>query len=236
MKYTQEQLEARFGEASERVQQVITSLEVAEQINTLREKYGLHIDDAGTLMDEVGYVLLGLTHPDAFVDSLKKSLDIPRSVVEKIATEINEIVFKPIHTELVRPENTSSTPETTDADRESILKEIETEDIPVQPASMPATPETKQPAPTPTPVQEKPQVAPTSQHNTSGVPPTQLPTQPSVDLAKTKLSQGVSLPREKESQVSTSEKAHTTPPIQKKPYGGQDPYREPVSESDLKIN
>jgi hypothetical protein len=224
MKYTQEQLEERFAKAPEPIQKVITSPEVAEQINKLREKYVLHVDDAGTLMDEVGYVLLGFTQPERFVPSLKRALGLPESVVEKIASEINDIVFKPIHNELVQPKKESVGEALGSSEsiqeRDSILREIESE----------GTQNTSPVAPTPKNRIRENVVPEMIEKVMEPLPsaPTQIGGEDvQTDSVREKLEKSVHIPTEERNEEDEKEPDFNTP-IQKARYGGIDPYREPI--------
>jgi hypothetical protein len=229
MKYTQEQLDERFEKLPERVRTILTSPTIAKQINGLRERHELHIDSAGTLMEEVAFVLLGLTTPNNFVHELKKELDLPTETIEKIATEINDIVFKPIHDELV-----GKNLEKEGDERNALLKEIEGEDVST-PKDAPMLPKQflaeKTPLPKNDSVAENEKMPPTIPNN--------LPSLEHLDIAKEKLSENVALKREKEivppSAATPKElsAAANEEPLEKKSYGGQDPYREPISNSNL---
>ena len=61
----------------------------------LSKKYNLHVDQAGALEQAFMYMLLGVSSPEEFVDSLTKA-NIPAESVRGLAQDVNEQVFLPL--------------------------------------------------------------------------------------------------------------------------------------------
>ena len=125
----QKTLEEKFKKSPFDTQKVLTSLEVANKVAKIGEDNGLMLDKQSDLFDEISFVLLGLTHPNEFIPHLRKRLGVSDDVVNKIADEINEQVFKEIRESLKKihdnPSSLESHQEATPQSREEILSDIE---------------------------------------------------------------------------------------------------------------
>lgn len=69
------------------------SVDSAEKIRAIGEKYHLAIDKMGEMADETGLVMLGLTSPREFIPNLAARLNVDKEMARKIAEEINGQVF-----------------------------------------------------------------------------------------------------------------------------------------------
>lgn len=96
MDYTAEQITEKYNSLPKDVRSAIESAEVSKKVSALAQKYKLHIDMADELSDEVGLVMLGLTHPQDFMGNLKRRLEIPEDMARDLVADINEQIFSPI--------------------------------------------------------------------------------------------------------------------------------------------
>lgn len=115
------------------------SIDFAKIIQIIGTQQGLLIDQTGKLAEEIGFVMLGITHPDAFVDTIAEKLAISKDKANLIAKEVNEKIFLSIRASLqkihstgnaeegmsntTRPQNDTHFEET--PSRESVLAGIE---------------------------------------------------------------------------------------------------------------
>src|SRR3989344_3565063 len=100
MTYTKEQLGEKFGQLPENVQDAIIAVETADIVHDIGTKYALHIDQIGELADEIGLVMLGLTHPNDFVTHIIARLGLDRVIAEAMARDVNEQIFLKIRESL----------------------------------------------------------------------------------------------------------------------------------------
>lgn len=93
MQYSSDELNEIFDKLPEALKDAIVSVDNARIIGEIGKKYNLHIDQTGEVAEEVGLVLLGLTHPTEFVSQLTKKVGIDRVVASQIASDINDRIF-----------------------------------------------------------------------------------------------------------------------------------------------
>ncbi len=133
MQHSSDELNEIFQKMPEGIKDAIVSVDTARIINDTGKKYGLHIDQVGTVAEETGLVLLGLTHPTEFVSNLTKRLGIDRVVASQIASEINDQVFLKVREQLrnvhdnpeeVAPEDEPA-PESLHPTRDALLEAIQ---------------------------------------------------------------------------------------------------------------
>lgn len=94
--YTQEELEIRYKKLPKPLKEALFDPDIAYAIFDTGKKYGMTIDQIGSIADEVGYVIAGLTRPSEFVENLRGRLGAPHDTVRDIALEINHAVFASI--------------------------------------------------------------------------------------------------------------------------------------------
>ncbi len=92
----QDALMDRFERLPKTLREAISSIETADNIQEIGEKYKLHIDQVGKLGSETGLVMLGFTRPYLFPAKVAQALNIPREEASKIAQDINEKIFSQI--------------------------------------------------------------------------------------------------------------------------------------------
>lgn len=114
------------------LKEAILSVDSAEKIRAIGEKYHLAIDKMGEMADETGLVMLGLTSPREFIPNLASRLNVDKEMARKIAEEINGQVFVRVRESLkkvhaIKEENGGKEKHPQKAE---ILNEIEKEEIP----------------------------------------------------------------------------------------------------------
>jgi hypothetical protein len=229
------------------VQDIITNSGWQKKIDSISKKYSLHIDQEGDLQTETFLVMLGLENSDDFQKNLTQNLGLSSLVSVQVTQEINELIFKPIRTELQKEDESQPEGEK-ELKKEDILNEIENPITSIQPltnvaplavqvsTNMPE-PETPKPtaAPTVTPVSttEITKQTPTEIQISNTEPKAQnLPhgwpdpsTRPApvttTSLATEKLTQVVKMPTEEKKAETPMQTPSTKLKI--------DPYREPIN-------
>jgi len=102
MKFEFENLKDKYLSLPPTVQEAISSVEIADSIYSIGQKNDLQIDEMGELAQETGMVLLGMTRPEKFEDTLRQRLPrISAEKIQKIVGEINDEVFREIKSALV---------------------------------------------------------------------------------------------------------------------------------------
>ena len=94
--FTAEEIQAKFEQLPKNVQDAITSTEVHDSIIAIAKKNGLHIDQEGDLVDQVGLVMLGLSPSRDFVKNLSSVAGIRNDIASSIAEDINTQIFSEI--------------------------------------------------------------------------------------------------------------------------------------------
>ena len=95
-----QELKARFETLPVEVREAIASTNTAEAIEKIADKQNLHIDQLGSLSDQIGLVMMGVTKPQDFIGSVKSALSIDEEQAKQIAVEINAQIFAPIRESL----------------------------------------------------------------------------------------------------------------------------------------
>ncbi len=73
----------------------------ASEILNIGRKYGIHVDDMGTLQLETMMVLVGIVHPNEYPKALEHELHIPPDTIAGIVHDVNEKILKTIRQELI---------------------------------------------------------------------------------------------------------------------------------------
>lgn len=118
----QDDLMDRFESLPKALREAIVSVETADSIQAIGEKYKLHIDQIGSLGNETGLVMLGFTRPYLFPAKLAQSLKVPREQASLIAQDINEQIFTKIRDFIEKP-NLNSEKEAEKKKSDQIFKE-----------------------------------------------------------------------------------------------------------------
>ena len=89
-----------FQKLPKDVREAMGSVATSEAIENISKKYRLMINKMGRISEEVGYVMLGATHPRDFVSNLAKKLEIDQETARKIAEDINQQIFAKVRESL----------------------------------------------------------------------------------------------------------------------------------------
>lgn len=148
----QKQLAERFKTLPKVVQDAIMSADVQKRLRELATTHKLHVDEWGTLENEVMLTLLGFQQPEDLGKNLQSELGVAQEEAYSLAQGINTIVFEPIRHELERqlehPEAQAVVQTDVEATREQILGTAGNAPAPTPPqtpAVAPATPPTPKP-------------------------------------------------------------------------------------------
>ncbi len=102
MEDEKQQLLEQFKKLPKDLQDAITSNDVDTALQEISKINHLHIDQAGELADEVGLVLLGVVHPDDFLEDVLFRLKVDRKAATEIVADVNERVFKKVRESLMK--------------------------------------------------------------------------------------------------------------------------------------
>ena len=134
MDYTPEIIEEKFDALPDDIKNTLTSEETANALKGIGTKNGLLEDRMTILINETGFVMLGLTHPSQFVGNLTTAMGISRENAQRIAAAVNESVFAPIRESLKRIHNIGMP---VDASALSTLDTGNTKKLDIEPAVLP---------------------------------------------------------------------------------------------------
>lgn len=134
MQIPKDQILAALNRVPRPVREFVMSDELTVTATKLAQKYQLHTDTTGTLVEILTNTLLGLIRPEDMTKVLMDALMLEQSVAGSLITDINTLVFMPLQ---------KSVREAVEAERlEHELEEEESEpeaEVPVQaPPSKPA--------------------------------------------------------------------------------------------------
>ncbi len=126
--YTQEQIEERFAELPEVVQNALASSETGEMLRRIGTRHNLHIDQMGTLNDVTVFVILNIIPRASYMSTLVDELHITEEQARTIVEDVNREILTPINTALKQTtasQNDQEEEESTMPTRDEILREIE---------------------------------------------------------------------------------------------------------------
>ncbi len=153
-----EAVAALLSELPKPVQDFVTGPERARIALSLSQKYNLHADQAGEFEHAYMFMLLGVSSPEEFVDSLTKA-GIPAENVRGLAKDVNEQVFVPLRRAEQGARQSAPKPETLLSDREpQALLPGSGEPVPVSVARTARTPQIPPPSLVPPPYFASPQM------------------------------------------------------------------------------
>jgi len=93
-------IEEQFLKLPKEVRSAITDTNLIQKTKDLATKYSLHIDQLGSLQNEIVFVMIGLEPSSVFVENIINELKIDTEQANLIANDVNETIFKPIRTYL----------------------------------------------------------------------------------------------------------------------------------------
>lgn len=100
MPYTKAELYEKFENLPDEIQEAFLSVNTYETIKKIVDQHNLHVDQAGQLSQEIGYVMLGVTRPEVFLSQIAEKVGVPMETAGEIVKEINSSIFFPIRTAL----------------------------------------------------------------------------------------------------------------------------------------
>jgi hypothetical protein len=231
--YTKEEIMTAYRNLPEDVKEAMFSVDTVEILREIGEKHKLMIDKVGELANETGLVMLGLTHPNQFINNLAERLEVEHDIAKEIAEEINSKVFFPIRENLKKIHGLAPT-------LEEVGPPAGEAGISTPPISTPLTPPAPAITPEPTPAKEPEPIKETPEE---AKPEPQITTPPvimsmPIDLTKAQKTQaeGETLPPPVTPEPKTGEEVFQPPTetkekieIETQAVKKVDPYREQLS-------
>ena len=133
MQYTQPQLRELYSKLPQDLKDAIFGVDAADAIESIGKKYSLLIDKIGILAEEIGSVMLGLTHPKDFISNLAKRLQVDQITAKSVARDVNEQIFKKVRESLMKIHGLGETPaETPKTEKPEVKVEIKVEPKPLE--------------------------------------------------------------------------------------------------------
>jgi len=124
--YTDKEILEMYQQLPGDVKKAIFSVDSAEIIKKIGERYNLNIDKIGELGNETGMVMLGITHPNNFISNLAERLKVDKETAGKIGEEVNNQIFAKVRESLKKIHGINAEiPTPAGVGKEEILKEIE---------------------------------------------------------------------------------------------------------------
>src|SRR3989344_1313395 len=90
------------------LQNAMYSIDVEDNVITIGQRNGLHLDQVAGLHDLVSLVFLGDIKPQNFSREVAKQVGIPQEKADIITAEINAQIFQPLHDELMKIQDTEA--------------------------------------------------------------------------------------------------------------------------------
>ncbi|NQV93254.1 hypothetical protein HQ403_02020 [Candidatus Kaiserbacteria bacterium] len=130
-------IQERFAKLPPKLQEAITSTEVAEKLREIAQKYRLHLDQGQILENETYMVLLGVEQAGKYEENLKKELNISSEQAGQLARDVGKDIFLSIRNTL--KESTASPSSNTEVSHTITPNPIPTDASihPVQPKTLP---------------------------------------------------------------------------------------------------
>jgi len=125
MDYTQEEILKKYQSLPEDIQEAIFSMDTANIIQKIAKENSLNVEKMGTLADETGLLMLGITKPSEFISNLASRLSINNETAKKVGQAINTQIFakireslKKLHEEPVQKEKPAQSPKNIETSKE----------------------------------------------------------------------------------------------------------------------
>ena len=98
-KYTSEQFWKLYEKLPQELKDALFAEETGNNIYDICKRNEV-LENLEKIVEYVGEVLVGVTPPDDFQESLEKELRIEKDLAKKVAREINRFIFYPVKTSL----------------------------------------------------------------------------------------------------------------------------------------
>jgi len=211
---TDELIKEKFEKLPKELQDTLVSPETQKLVQTVGQKYKLHIDDIGALETEMMLVLLGIEHPNDFLKNIVRETGMSQDDAKAAAKELEEKLFLPMRSSLERIYEKDQESERDQEFAPTKGVELENTQIGILTHNLPAGVSGKRTAELHT---EEENDEKSTEHTTP-------PVQRKRSILEAKMEGGSALPNtERVEDVSTHK---TTDEVQTKKYPGEDPYRE----------
>ncbi len=89
-------IQEAYSRLPKRVQEAITSANLAEKFSTISRKHNLHIDQANALETETFLVMLELEPTKNYLENIERELRLTRDEARSISDDVNESILKDI--------------------------------------------------------------------------------------------------------------------------------------------
>ena len=96
MPYSREQLQKIYLTLPQNLKEAIFSVENAEKIQQIAQRYQIPIQNIPKLASATGQVLLTVLVVEKLISSLEIELDIDRNTAQKIVQDIKQEIFSPV--------------------------------------------------------------------------------------------------------------------------------------------
>lgn len=93
---TPDEFRKKYAELPPNLREAYGSVKTTEILEEIGKKHGLRVDQIGELVDETGYVMLGVTPPSDYVMKIEGAVNVSREKAKAVAIDVNDRVFKPI--------------------------------------------------------------------------------------------------------------------------------------------
>ena len=93
MNYDQINLKEEFQKMPEKLREALISVDKVKAFSEVREKYKIHVDQAGILAREIDLVLMGFVPTKDFTERLKEKIGADDEKARKIAKDVDEKIF-----------------------------------------------------------------------------------------------------------------------------------------------
>ena len=131
--FNEQEFNKKWEEAPPELHSIAVSLETIGSIKEIAKRFSLNINQMGELADEIGFVLIGMTHPKEFVANLETRLAISREIAGQVASAVNESIFLKAREAILalhgeKSEGSATAPESAPS-KEEILSTIEAPEL-----------------------------------------------------------------------------------------------------------
>lgn len=124
--YIKGQLLEQYDSLDEGLQKLLDDKNTQEKIRAIGQMHNLTDEEIWTLVNEVGYVLFGLSNPNNLVENLKEGITIPDYAIQKIVNNVDEKIFTSVRESLNKLYNVPvSPPPPLDSQQTEITKKDE---------------------------------------------------------------------------------------------------------------
>ncbi len=102
---TQKLIQDQIAKLPPEIKEVLSKADWSAKMTEIGKKYQLHLDQLGAFQTETMLVLIGLTHPNQYMEELKKHLNVSEGLATTLAGEVNEQILKGVRQKLIETYN-----------------------------------------------------------------------------------------------------------------------------------